>query len=173
MDEQLDVDADVDTAGDAVDVLSREFALVEYKESSTAFFKGVDIGFSFLRFFFVINAALATVVQLDDKVYDKFSQIKSVVPYAIPAIGVIFSLLLLGIIPYYSRQLDHCSKRCSEIETKYGGMLFRRIHKFNHGRRPVTATFALAMLALMVLVLWLLAFPGFADFFRSVVLRRG
>jgi hypothetical protein len=164
----MDEDLDVDVVVDPTDAVLREFAFVEYKESSTAFFKGVDIGFSFLRFFFIINAALATVLQLDDRVIDKVGQIKSVVPYAIPAIGIVFSLLLLGIIPYYSKQLDHCSKRCSDIEAQYGGRLFRKIHSINHGRRPVTATLALGVLALIVLILWTLALPGFVEFFKSV-----
>jgi hypothetical protein len=170
----MDEDLDDEALAEQTDSAARDFALVEYKESSTAFFKGVDIGFSFLRFFFIINAALATVLQLDDKVIDKVGQIKSVVPYAIPAIGIVFSLLLLGIIPYYSQQLDLCSRRCSEIEKKYGGKLFGNIYKNLHDRkRPVTATLALGILAIIVLMLWVLAIPGVVDFLKSAVSRKG
>ena len=144
-----------------------DFALTEYKEASMAFFKGVDIGFSFLRFFFIINAALATILQLDDNALKRVVGISQYFPYAIPGIGVLFSLGLLSFTGYYGRQLDKCAERCSQIEKDYGGRIFTEIDGENKGPRLMTSTRAIASIAIIIGALWVVAFPGVSEVIKG------
>jgi hypothetical protein len=151
-----------------------EFMATEYKESCSAYFKGVDLGMAYIRFFFLMNAALVAVLQLDEKVLVK-TGIQQLIPYIVPLIGIFFCLMLGMIVPYYQRQLDVCAERCKQIEKKhYGenfeGSLFCRIQKENNnGDRPVTAKMYLILIPVIIGTLWLFSFPGLISYFARMV----
>jgi hypothetical protein len=136
-----------------------EFLLVEYKECSMAFFKGVDIGFLYIRLFFLLNAALAAVYQFDENLLKKIGGAGNVVPFLAPSLGLIFCIMLSLFVPYYRRQLDHCAFRCAEIEKIYGGQLFSGIFKEYNRQRAMTATVGIYALSAIIGFLWLLALP--------------
>jgi hypothetical protein len=140
-----------------------EFAMTEYKESCTAYFKGVDIGLSYMRYFFILNAALAAVMQIDGKAAERIGELQKLIPYGVPVIGILFCLMLVLIIPYYGRQLGVCADRCIEIEKLHGGDLFHKIKEQNDGPRIVTANSGLIIIGGIVGSLWFLAFPGVAS----------
>ena len=145
--------------------IDKDFAFVEYKESCSAYFKGVDLGLAYIRYFFLMNAALVYVLALDEKALGKLG-IQQIIPYAVPAIGCFFSVMLSMILPYYQRSLELCEQRCIQIEKILHGAettnsLFVRIQNNNNtGDRPVTAALYLKLIAIIVGALWFLSFPG-------------
>jgi hypothetical protein len=145
--------------------IDKDFAFVEYKESCSAYFKGVDLGLAYIRYFFLMNAALVYVLALDEKALGKLG-ILQIIPYVVPVIGVFFSLMLSMILPYYRRSLELCEQRCIQIEEFLHGKmttdsLFMRIQRNNNtGNRPVTADLYLKLIAIIVGALWFLSFPG-------------
>lgn len=142
------------------DTQAHDFMLVEYKECSMAFFKGVDIGFLYIRLFFIINAALAAVYQFDEGLMKRLGGAGDFVPYLAPLLGILFCIILSLFVPYYRRQLDHCASRCADIEKNYGGQLFRNIFAENNDRRrPITATSGIYALTFIIGSLWLAAVP--------------
>jgi hypothetical protein len=139
-----------------------DFYLTEYKEAASAYFKGVDIGFLFLRFYFIINAALVAVLQLDDKILAK-TGLSAYMPYLVPLVGMLFSVCLAILVPFHRRQLDNCLRRCRDIEGIYGikGALFEKIEgTLKEPGRCLSATGGFYVVSALLFGLWFLAIPN-------------
>lgn len=105
------------------------FAYVEYKEACSAYFHGVEIGFTVVKHYATLNTLLIVLLGALATVDQKNPILPSPVEVArfVPWIAIVISGLLAFAVPHYWRHLDNCSRRCAQIEGEYGGKLFERI----------------------------------------------
>lgn len=138
------------------DVAAQEFAHVEYKEACSAYFHGVDIGYTVVRHYATVNALLVILIgtlattELRTPVLPSAADIVRIVPW----IAIVFSLALAAALPHYWSHLRNCRDRCVEIESAYGGQLFTRLATIETGGRFGSGA-GLNAIIFLVLALWL------------------
>jgi hypothetical protein len=134
----------------------QDFTYVEYKEASTAYFHGVEIGYTVVKHYITVNALLVALMGFLGTVEVKNPVLPSPVFLArlVPWVGVFFSVVLVSVMPRYWEHLKNVRNRCVEIEALYEGQLFTRLAKIESGR--FGAGGALRIIVLLVAVLWLL-----------------
>ena len=142
---------------DHADKATQDFAFVEHREASAAYFHGVGVGYTVVKNYITVNAllivligALATV-EVKNPVLPSPIDVVRVVPW----IAVTISLALALLLPQYWAHQKNCRDRCIEIESQYEGQLFTRLAKVESSGWFRADTFLMLMI-IIVLLLWLL-----------------
>jgi hypothetical protein len=160
--------------------LKDEFKLVEYKETAAAYFKGVEIGISFIKLYLLINGALLGAMAFSNSSSPGIANDLGVGAYLnqiglthiTPWVGLLFSILLFGIVPFYRNQLNGCSSRCAEIERELEGKLFSKIQSVSsENQQYVSAVGAIYWFAILGGGLWIFILAYRWQFDPSVVWR--
>lgn len=108
---------------------THQFAFIEYNEASTAYFKGVEIGFTVMKHYVTLNALLVAVIGALATLEQKNQVLPSPLSIArfVPWLAFSMSGLLALALRLYWRHIDNCSERCEKIEERYGGKLFKEL----------------------------------------------
>ena len=134
---------------------SREFAMAEYHEAANAYFKGVDIGYTSVKSYITINGLFAALIgalaEPKSGVLSSMSEMVKLVPW----FALVASFALFVALPHYFRHLENCRKRCEEIETVYGGLLFTRLGRIAHRRSSFNSGLGLIIIIGSIVSFWL------------------
>lgn len=134
-----------------------EFRMIEYKEASANFFKGIDIGINYSKSFLILNGVLLASAGLTQNSQQVTTLRSTLITIVIAAFGIFISALLYAIIPYYEEQLDRCGDRCAEIEKLYGGSLYTTIVTINKAEtRTLTTTSTVRRITVVFALIWLI-----------------
>jgi len=148
---------------DDLEAAKLELLITEYKEASTAFFKGIDVGISYTRSYLYLNGILLAATGVNDKVIEYLRLDPTLMSIVFPGaamLGICLALMFAGLIPYYDRQLDNCAGICIEIEDRLrlegrDKSFYRSLHGINKQRwRIMTPIRGAMLLALFFSILW-------------------
>jgi hypothetical protein len=128
-----------------------DFLLSEYREAANAYFKGVDIGWTGIRFYITINAFFATVIGIFAGRQEQpiIAAVDIIRLSPVVALGLSGAFIL--ILPHYFEHLENCRRRCEEIETECGGQLFTRLGIIKTRRLNAVPVVVLVMLSIAFL----------------------
>lgn len=142
--------------------IEADFIKLEYSEASRIYFKEVDIGISYIRLFFIINAVLFTSFFTSWKfsIEPNSAPVFQYLLYLVIFIGLSFSALLLRLLTGYKVQLKNCLYQVVRIENQFNGKLFNSIKNISDvsfsaitGLYILTSVFILAWMFLLLLIL--------------------
>jgi hypothetical protein len=144
-----------------------DFSKIEYQKSTDAYFQGVEIGFKFVRSFFLVNGFLFTLLNLIiSKKIDFENQDIQVIP--ICGIGIVSCIFLFFFATPYGRHLTNCMENSKNIEANFGGSLFHRISLTSHDKsRWVDAIILIKILSTAFLILWIIVLAIF--YWNSII----
>ncbi|MFN3889876.1 MAG: hypothetical protein ACK4MV_05715 [Beijerinckiaceae bacterium] len=133
-----------------------QFLEVEYKEASTNFFRGVDIGLNYTRNFLLLNGMLFTSLGLSQSEMFLDFKFDAYLHLSIAIFGLFSAILLYSIVPFYDTQLRNCARRCAEIEHELGGTLYKNIvREIERPGRFTTTTGTVKIACLVLGAIWL------------------
>jgi hypothetical protein len=132
-----------------------------------AYFQGVNIGWTGLRFFITINAtfgaAFSVLAGLKDQpvVAGHIVKVNSNISLGIAGAAIVLCAAVFFVQKHYFAHLENCRSRCQQLEAEWDGQLFTELGRIEKDRflstYALNSQYTLNLIILCIAILWGLA----------------